>query len=184
MSVRSSRLAVLLATGLVAAPLAGQGTAARCGPAGIALFNSVTLLDSMPGRATAEREYQQRLASARRQLAAAADSLKFFVDQFARGEPQFTAVQREVALHLIRARELQFEDFAQQVQVTDDEWRQELRTPLLARVTAAAEVVRAQRNCTLLLDRSVLGPAVVAGPTSLDLTPAILAELRRRPEAP
>lgn len=177
-------IAVFCTLTLSTAPLAAQSATARCGPSGVGLFTSKTLLDSMPGRAIAEREYQQRLASARRQLAAAADSLKFFVDQFATGESQFTAVQREVALHLIRARELQFEDFAQQVQVTDDEWRQELRAPLLARVTAAAEVVRAQRNCTMLLDRTVLGAAVVAGPTSLDLTPAILAELRRRPEAP
>lgn len=178
------RLVAILGVALVTAPPLAAQRATDCRPAGVALFDSALLLDSMPGRASAEREYQQRLAQARRQLSAAADSLTLLVTQFTRSEGQFTAVQREAALHLIRARELQFEDFAQQVQVADDAWREELRAPLLARIADAAEAVRVRRGCTVLLDRSTLGRAVVAGRSSLDLTDAILAELRRPPRTP
>jgi Skp family chaperone for outer membrane proteins len=180
MPFRTASRVLVPALLLLVAPIVvvAQSPRSKCGPSRLAVFDSATLLDSVPGRDEVQKVFDQRALQARRELAQVADSLKYFVDQLARSDAQFTPAQREASMHLLRARELQFEDFILTTQTAVDASRQELKAPLRARITAAVERFAASAGCDVLLDRAAMPEAVVAG-SAVDLTAGILAEMRR-----
>ncbi|MDX2192239.1 MAG: OmpH family outer membrane protein [Gemmatimonadales bacterium] len=158
----------------------GPAVAQRAAPAAtVGWFDAQAVLDSMPGRREAEGMYQEELGRARALVAAAADTLKQAVDAFGRGQGELTARQREVALLVLRAREVAFEDMVQQLNVLAEQRRRALLDPLRIRVLDAAREVRAARRLALLVERAEAGELSAFDP-ALDQTAQVLAHLRAR----
>jgi Skp family chaperone for outer membrane proteins len=169
-------VAVALLAGVVASPLAAQRTL----PLRLGIVDSRVLLDSTPGRASAEARYQHELAEAQRAVDAAADSLRLAADDFARTQATLSAPQREAAMHVLRARELAVEDFVQRLSVAAERRRSMLRGEVEARVREAVRTYRRREGLTLILDRAELGPAADHD-AAIDVTAGVLRVLREAP---
>ncbi|MCU0634650.1 MAG: OmpH family outer membrane protein [Gemmatimonadaceae bacterium] len=169
----------LLVTGLALATqsrLSAQG-ATRTGA--IAIFDSRRVLDSLPGRSSAEAEFGLEQAKARTLVKMASDSLRASVDEFSRAEAGLTPKQREAAMMMLRARELTLEDMVAQLDAIVTRRMDELQAPLRDRIRDAVKTVRARRGYVVVIDIASIDGIVDADPAA-DITAEIVAEVRKR----
>lgn len=168
------RAAAFLA--LSAVTLAAQRTRPPVSRA--AVVNTVILMDSIPGRSEAESGFALEATKARLLVAEAADSLKRAVDDFTRERDAMSPARREAVLLVLRAKEITFEDMVRQLEVIGESRRQALRAPFEERITDAIRVVRKREGYAVVLDRAAL-PALLDYDATVDITPLVLAELRK-----
>lgn len=177
----ASRVLSLIVLGCsVAAPLDAQ--ARRVPTARIGIVDTRVLLDSAPAVRDAESAYALEASKARALVAEAADSLKQAVDAFGRESDAMTPARREATLLVLRAREITFEDMVRQLEVLAETRRRELRRPAERQVQEAIAVVRRREGITVILDRASVG--LIDADEAADITPLVLAELRRVKAAP
>ncbi|MCU0647109.1 MAG: OmpH family outer membrane protein [Gemmatimonadaceae bacterium] len=176
--MHQSVFTLLVAACALAAPhaLPAQG-ASRTG--GIAVFDSRRVLDSLPGRSSAEAEFGLEQAKARTLVKMASDSLKASVEQFSRAEAELTPKQREAAMMVLRARELTLEDMVAQLDGIVTRRMDELQAPLRERIREAVKAVRARRGYAIVFDVAS-SEAIVDVDGAIDITGEIVAEVRKR----
>jgi Skp family chaperone for outer membrane proteins len=175
--------AVVLATS--AGALQGQDAPARraASPSGrvlVGLVDTRVLLQESPGRSKAESEFALEQANMRVHVREAADSLKAAVEQFTRAEGTLRPREREALMMVLRARELAFEDMVSQLNAAAETKLQTLQAPFVEKIRAAVRTVRQREGVHLVLDAATM-PAIIDADETIDLTPKVLAELRRSP---
>lgn len=143
----------------------------------LAVFDSRTVLDSMPERRSAESDFALEQAKARTMLSAATDSLRAAVEEFAKVESQMSPRQREATTMHLRARELMVEEMVAHLEQIVMRRQAELQAPLRARIQQAVRTVRVREGYDLVLDLAS-DSAIVDADARIDLTAAILRELR------
>ncbi|MBY0491848.1 MAG: OmpH family outer membrane protein [Gemmatimonadaceae bacterium] len=146
-------------------------------PTRIAVFDSRTVLDSMPERRGAESEFALEQAKARTMLGAATDSLRAAVEEFAKVESQMTPRQREATTMHLRARELMVEEMVAHLEQVVMRRQAELQAPLRERILQAARTVRVREGYDLVIDLASDG-SIIDADARIDLTAAIIRELR------
>ena len=172
-----SVVALLLGAFDVAGAQSRRPTAVRVG-----VIDTRLLLDAAPAYRDAETAFALEATKARALVAEAADSLKQAVDAFSRESEAMTPARREATLLVLRAREITFEDMVRQLEVLGETRRRELRQPAEAQVRAAIAAVRRREGIGLVLDRATAG--ILEADEALDLTPLVVAELRRASPPP
>jgi Skp family chaperone for outer membrane proteins len=181
----------LIAVGVTfALYLASPGSLAAQRPASagaltprVAFVDARVLLDSVPGRQAAEAGLADEVRLAETRLRLAADSLQRIVERFAREQAELSPMQREAATLSLRARELQLEDMAQQLNLSMAARRNALQGPLTACVQRAMREVQQRDGWHVIADREALGTLFVLHPDA-DVTPQVLTALRRRGTEP
>lgn len=169
-------LAVTVAC-VTATPMVAQSSSSA--PAArIAIIDSRTLLQEMPGRSRAESQFALEMAGARELVRAASDSMKTAIDALSRVEADLRPQQRESAMMQVRARELALEDMVAQLNLLADRRLQELQAPLLTQLASAVKLVRVRERLALVLDLAA-GAMVVDADSTLDINALVLQELRR-----
>lgn len=150
----------------------------------VAVVDSRVILDSLPERQAAQREFDAEQSILRRRVQQASDSLKWFVDAFSRQEQQLSPRQREASMLLLKARELQLEEFVAQLDAGVLNRAEELRQPLFERVRQAVRAEREASGYDLVIDLASASGLIDASP-SIDLTARVIARLRaaNRPAA-
>jgi Skp family chaperone for outer membrane proteins len=173
---------VLLAVMLLATSAQAQGTERVRGNGRVAVLDLAMLVDSAPERPEAERRYTEQVRRGEAMVKAVADSLRLAVDDLAHLQSRLSRAEREAALHLMRAREIQFEEMIQQLELAVERERQALHEPILVTVRAAMRAVREREGWGVILDRQALGE-VVELDGAHDVTSRVLAEMRRQAAA-
>jgi Skp family chaperone for outer membrane proteins len=173
---------VLLAVMLLSTSAQAQATERVRGNGRVAVVDLAMLVDSAPTRPEAERKYVEQVRRGEAMVKAVADSLRLAVDDLAQLQSRLSRAEREAALHLMRAREIQFEDMIQQLELAVERERQALHEPILVTVRAAMRVVREREGWGVIVDRAALGE-VLDVDAAHDVTPRVLAELRRQAAA-
>ena len=150
----------------------------------IAVYDSRVVFDCMPERSTVESEVALDQAKARTLVTAASDSLRMALDELVKVEQRLTPREREAGKLNLRARELLVEQMLENLDGIIQQRLDELRGPLLLRLREAVRVVRVREGYHIALDRATGGVEIDAD-ASIDITSAIVAELRRpRAERP
>jgi Skp family chaperone for outer membrane proteins len=173
---------VLLALAILTTSAQAQGTERVRGNGRVAVVDLALLVDSAPTRPEAERKYTEQVRRGEAMVKAVADSLRLAVDDLAQLQSRLSRAEREAALHLMRAREIQFEDMIQQLELAVERERQALHEPILVSVREAMRTVREREGWGVIVDRRSLG-AVVEVDAAHDVTPRVLTELRRQAAA-
>jgi Skp family chaperone for outer membrane proteins len=181
----SHRVGTWLTLLIIAAPplVAQRATHNRAITPRVAFVDARMLLDSVPGRQAAEAGLADEVRLAETRLRLAADSLQRIVERFAREQAELSPMQREAATLSLRARELQLEDMAQQLNLSMAARRNALQGPLMACVQRAMRDVQQRDGWHVIADREALGALFVLHPDA-DVTAHVLEVLRRRGTEP
>src|SRR6266513_4122538 len=178
---------VALATSLIfAGAAAAQATAAASGPAPtkIGYINSQALLAKAPGRAEAEAQFDREVGTYRQQIQRMDDSLKTMMAAFDRDAPKLDSTTREARRTTIGQREVEYSSRARALDSTMQARQAELVKPIMERVQAVIEAIRAEDGYAFIFDVGSQVSVVVAADKRLDLTDRVLARLKSQGATP
>ena len=178
---------VALSTSLIFVGIAGaQATQAPPAPAKIGYINSAQLLQQAPGRAEAEAQFDREVGVYRQQIQRMDDSLKTMMSAFDRDAPKLDSTTRETRRTTIGQKEVEYQQRARGLDSTMQARQAQLVKPIMERVQAVIETIRAEDNYSVILDVGAQVSVVVAADKRLDLTDRVLARLKSQgiPAAP
>jgi outer membrane protein len=168
-----------LATSLIYVGIAGaQATQAPPAPAKIGYINSAALLQQAPGRAEAEAQFDREVGVYRQQIQRMDDSLKTMMTAFDRDSPKLDSTTRETRRTAIGQKEVEYQQRARGLDSTMQARQAQLVKPIMERVQAVIETIRAEDNYAMILDVGAQVSVVVAADKRLDLTDRVLARLK------
>ena len=184
--MKSLRMVLALA---VAAPLAAQQSAPPAtAPQGQALrlawINSQVILANTPGRADAESLFAREYTGMRSEVQRMQAQLDSAVQEYNRASVVMTPqarTQREEQLRQMQQRTQQHaQDLDQQAQARE----QELTAPIMQRINAVIEGIRAEFNFAFVFDVAAQGGAVVTADRAFDITSLVIQRLQAAAPAP
>jgi outer membrane protein len=176
-----------LITSLILVSTAGaQASQAPPSPAKIGYINSAQLLQQAPGRAEAEAQFEREVGVYRQQIQRMDDSLRTLMASFDRDSPKLDSATRETRRTSIGAKETEYQQRARGLDSTMQARQAQLVKPIMERVQAVIEAIRAEDNYAVILDVGAQVSVVVAADKRLDLTDRVLARLKSQgiPAAP
>ena len=168
--IRAAWLALTLAAAPASAAL-GQ-TVPKLG-----YIDSRAVLQQAPGRAEAEKQFEQEMTTFRQQIQRMEDSLRTMVTTFQQQEATLSPSARDGRGREIRAKEEEYQRRVQQLEQQAQQRQVELIQPIMQRINKAIEDVRAEENFSMIFDVGSNAGVVVAADKTLDITPRVLARL-------
>jgi len=186
----SRSIAMVRSTGAAVAALLLVGLAAQAAraqdqqPLKLAYINSNVILQSTPGRAQADSTFQRELLGFQQQVGVLQAQFDSAVNEFNR-----TSLVLSPSAKQQRQQELAQMQQRTQQQVKDLQDRatareNELMAPIMQRVTAVIEGIRAEFNYSMIFDASAQGGALVTADRSLDLSQLVIQRLQAGAGAP
>jgi outer membrane protein len=169
---------IALATALIFAGMAGAQAAPAASPTKIGYINSALLLQQAPGRAEAEAQFDKEVGVYRQQIQRMDDSLRTLMAAFDRDAPKLDSVTREARRTSISQREVEYQGRARGLDSTMQARQAQLVKPIMERVQAVIETIRADEGYAVILDVGAQTSVVVAADKRLDLTDRVLARLK------
>jgi outer membrane protein len=170
---------IVLATSLIFVGIAGA-QASQTASAGVKIgyINSALLLQQAPGRAEAEAQFDREVGVYRQQIQRMDDSLKTMMTAFDRDAPKLDSTTRETRRTAIGQKEVEYQQRARGLDSTMQARQAQLVKPIMERVQAVIETIRAEDNYAVILDVGAQVSVVVAADKRLDLTDRVLARLK------
>jgi outer membrane protein len=171
-------IVVVLFAGLAAAPAVRRNQTPQGQPLKLAYINSQLILASTPGRAAAESTFNRDMASFRAEVARMQSQLDSSVAEYNRtGLVMSPAAkqQRESELRQLEQRTRQRAAELDQQATTRE---QELTAPIMQRVNAVIEGIRAEFNYSMIFDASAQAGALVTADRSLDISALVIQRLQ------
>ena len=175
-------MAALLA-GLTAVGLEAQQVPCQA-PLRLAYINSRLILENTPGRTEAESLFAREMVGFRAQAQRLQQQIDSAVTEYRRTSVVLTPAARQ-------ARETEISNLQQRAQQRAQELDQEaqqreaqLTAPIMQRVNAVIEGVRAEFNCAMVFDAGAQGTTLVTADRALDLSPLVIQRLQAAGPAP
>lgn len=167
---------------LVAAllPLTASALAAQAAPAGaprLAWINSQVIMQNTPGRAEAESTFAREMTGYRAEVQRLQQSLDSAVAEFNRSSVVLTPAARQQREEQLRQLEQRTRARAQELEQQAARREQELTAPLMQRINAVIEGIRAEFNYAFIFDVAQ-GGTVVTADRSLDITALVIQRLQ------
>jgi len=172
-----------LLSGLTAAGLEAQQVPCQA-PLRLAYINSRLILENTPGRTEAESLFAREMVGFRAQAQRLQQQIDSAVAEYRRTSVVLTPAARQ-------ARETEIGNLQQRAQTRAQELDQEaqqreaqLTGPIMQRVNAVIEGVRAEFNCAMVFDAGAQGTTLVTADQTLDLSPLVIQRLQAAGPAP
>src|SRR3954466_2876609 len=175
---------IALATSLTLVGTAGAQGSTASGTAKIGYINSAVILQQAPGRAEAEAQFDREVGVYRQQIQRMDDSLKTMMAAFDRDAPKLDSATRQSRRTTIGQREIEYQGRARGLDSTMQARQAQLVKPIMERVQAVIETLRAEEGYAVILDVGAQVSVVVAADKSLDLTERVLGRLKSQGPAP
>jgi len=169
---------------LMAAGMAGAQGATPPSQMKIAYINSAVILQQAPGRAEAEAQFDREVGVYRQQIQRMDDSLKTMMAAFDREAPRLDSATRQSRRTTIGQREIEYQGRARGLDSTMQARQAQLVKPIMEKVQAVIETIRAEDGYAVILDVGAQVSVVVAADKSLDLTERVLSRLKAQGPAP
>jgi len=173
--LRTAIPAVLLAA--VAAGAEAQQPAPAAGPR-LAWINSQAVLANTPGRPEAESLFAREMAGARAEVARLSAELDSALAQYNRASAAMTPALKTQRENELRQMESRNRTRAQELDQSMQSREAELTAPIMQRVSAIIEGVRAEFNYAFIFDVSAQGNPIVAADRAIDITPLVIQRLQ------
>jgi outer membrane protein len=173
---RVSWAAVVL-TALAAAPAAAQQPNLS-GPLRLAYINSRMILANTPGRVEAESAFAREMAGARVEVERMRAQLDSAVATYNRTQVAMTPAARQTREGELRQMDQRLRERASELDQSMQQREQELSAPLMLRINAVIEGIRAEMNISMIFDAASESRALITADPALDLTPLVIQRLR------
>jgi outer membrane protein len=165
---RAAPVALTLLT-VMALPARAQGK--------VAYVQTSVLLDQAPGRAEAEAQFEKETGGYRDQIKRMSDSLDALVSGFQKRQASLTAATRDVQAKEIQSKQQEYQRRSSELEQKAQGRQNELVQPILDKVKAAIEEVRAEGGYAMIFNADQ-GSPIVAVDKSLNVTDRVLAKLK------
>jgi len=171
-------LAGLTATGLEAQQIPCQA------PLRLAYINSRLILANTPGRAEAESLFAREMVGFRAQAQRLQQQLDSAVTEYRRTSVVLTPAARQARETEINTLQQRAQTRAQELDQEAQQREAQLTAPIMDRVNAVIEGVRAEYNCAMVFDAGAQGTTLVTADRALDLSPLVIQRLQAAGPAP
>ncbi len=172
--------AVLLAlvTGTAAAQQASAPAGCPSGPGRVAYINSQVILANTPGRAAAESSFAREMAGARGEVQQLQQQFDSSVATYNRTSVAMTPAARQQRETELRAQQQRIQQRAAELDSNMARRESELSGPIMQRVNAVIEGVRAECNLGMVFDAAAQGGGLITADRALDLSPMVIQRLQ------
>ncbi len=164
---------------LVATPLTAQSTDTE-GPRFV-YVNTQRLLESAPGAAEAQETWNQDLVQMQEEVRLLRVELDSLVADYRRQEAMLSDEARTSKQQELAERQQELQTRTVQLESQANERRQVLLEPILQRVQAEIEALRAEKEYVMVFDASAAG--LLAADPALDVTDEVLSRLQAQASA-
>jgi len=172
-------VAVALLAALAVAPPARAQTQGPAGqPLKLAYINSQTILANTPGRAEAESTFNREMAGYQGQVQTLQARLDSAVAEYNRTSLVLSPSVKQQREQAIRDLEAQTRQQVSDLQQRAQQREQELTAPIMQRVTAVLEGIRAEFNYSMIFDVAAANGALVSADRSLDISALVIQRLQ------
>jgi len=150
---------------------------ARAQGSKVAYVQTNLLLDQAPGRAEAEAQFEKETGGYRDQIKRMSDSLDALISGFQKRQASLTAATRDAQAKEIQTKQAEYQRRTQELEQKAQGRQNELVQPILDKVKAAIEEVRAEGGYAMIFNADQ-GSPIVAVDKSLNVTDRVLAKLK------
>lgn len=175
------RIGVAIAA-LSAAALVGrldaQQPAAAPAPLRLAFINSQQILANTPGRAAAESLFTREMAGYRAEVQRLQTQLDSAMAEYQRTSVVLTPAARTARETEIRNLQQRAQQRAQELDQQAQSREAELTAPIMQRVNAVIEGIRAEFNYSMIFDAGAQVAVLVTADRALDITPLVIQRLQ------
>ena len=184
--IRVLRTAVAVVLPVVALATAAQAQQPAQSPVKVAWINSQAVLAKTPGRPEAESLFAREMQGARAEVQRLSAELDSALAQYNRAQAAMTPALKSQRENELRQMESRNRTRAQELDQSMQTREAELTAPIMQRVSAVIEGVRAEFNYSFIFDVSAQGNPIVAADRGLDITPLVIQRLQAagNPPAP
>lgn len=151
-----------------ATPLPPEGTM-------VVFVNTQVILPIAPGADSAQMSFERISQEADQELQGLAEEIGALIQAYQQQQSLLDPAGRQQKEQEIRDRQEQAAGRQQELNIELDRRRTELLAPILERVTAVIDEIRAEQSYSIVLDLAESG--VVSADVSLDITSAVLERL-------
>ena len=166
---RAAPVALTLLT-LMALPAHAQG-------AKVAYVQTSLLLEQAPGRAEAEAQFEKETGGYRDQIKRMSDSLDALISGFQKRQASLATAARDAQAKDIQSKQAEYQRRTQELEQKAQGRQNELVQPILDKVKAAIEEVRAEGGYAMIFNADQ-GSPIVAVDKSLNVTDKVLSKLK------
>jgi outer membrane protein len=150
----------------------------------IAYIRSQVILEQAPGRAAAEKQFEQEMGNYRQQVQRMGDSLNTLIADYTKQEASLTPAVKETRQRTIREKEEQYQRKTQELQQQAQQRQVELVEPIMKQINQIINEIRRADGYAMIFDASSNSGVVVAADTTLDITSRVIERLKTAPPAP
>jgi Skp family chaperone for outer membrane proteins len=172
----AAAVVALLATLPAVAPAQQPGAPVQ--PLRIAYINSRLILDNTPGRAEAESAFARELAGWRLEVQRLQQQLDSAVAEYNRTSVVMSPTAKAAKENELRQMEQRARQRAQDLDQQSQTREAELTAPIMQRVNAVIEGIRAEFNYAFIFDAAAQGGGLVTADRALDISPLVIQRLQ------
>ncbi len=173
----AAALTVLLA-GAAAAPALAQAPGAQAQPLKLAYINSQLILANTPGRAEAESTFNKEMVGYQAQVQQLQATLDSAVNEYNRASLVLSPSAKQQKEQQIRDLETRTRGQINDLQQRASAREQQLTAPIMARVNAVIEGIRAEFNYSMIFDASAQNGGLVTADRALDISQLVIQRLQ------
>ena len=159
---------------LVLAALLSAG-AAEAQTVKIGYINSAELMQSAPGSAEAQAQFDSEIQAAQEEIARLQTELQNMDQALQQQQLTLSPEAKANRQQQLQVKAQEYEQRAGQLQEQADNRRAELVQPIMDQITEVIEAVREEGNYAMILDQA--GGSIISADPSLDLTQEVLRRL-------
>lgn len=176
---------VLLLAGLAAAPATQRSATPEQGqPLKLAYIDSRLILANTPGRAEAESTFTREYAVMQVEVQRMQQQLDSSIQEYNRTSLVLSPAAKQQRESDIRQMEQRTRQRAAELEQRAGQREQELTAPIMRRVNAVIEGIRAEFNYSMIFDAAAQGGSLVTADRSLDISPLVIRRLQASGPAP
>ncbi len=153
-------------------------------PLRLAYINSAAILANTPGRAQAESLFAREMVGFRAEIQRLQQLLDSAQAEFTRTSVVMTPQARQTRLTEIQQMEQRTRQRAEELNQQAQAREQELTAPIMQRVTAVIEGIRAEFNYSFVFDVAAQGSPIITADRSLDISALVIQRLQAAGGAP
>ena len=172
----AAAVVALLATAPAAARAQQPGAPVQ--PLRIAYINSQVILANTPGRSDAESTFVREMAQWRLEVQRLQQQLDSAVAEYNRTSPVMSPAAKTAKEGELRQLEQRARQRAAELDQQSQTREQELTAPIMRRVNAVIEGIRAEFNYSLIFDAAAQGGGLVTADQALDISPLVIQRLQ------
>jgi outer membrane protein len=150
---------------------------ARAQGAKVGYVQTSVLLEQAPGRSEAEAQFEKETGTYRDQIKRMSDSLDALVSGFQKRQASLAAATRDAQAKDLQSKQQEYQRRTQELEQKAQGRQNELVQPILDKVKAAIEEVRAEGGYAMIFNADQ-GSPIVAVDKSLNVTDKVLSKLR------